>query len=131
MTELKIVINDTKTGKSYAKTAEDDNFSGLKLGSKIKGEIVGLDGYELEISGGSDSSGFPMVKKLNTNTRKRVVLTCGPGIKIKTRGARIRKSIRGSIIADDIKHLNLKIIKYGSKKLEDILGIAPKEEKKE
>ncbi|MBS3107629.1 30S ribosomal protein S6e [Candidatus Woesearchaeota archaeon] len=131
MTELKIVINDTKTGKSYAKTAEDDSFLGLRLGSKIKGDVIGLDGYELEISGGSDNAGFPMVRKVNTTARKRVLLTCGPGIKIKTKGAKIRKSIRGSIIADDIKHLNLKVIKYGSKSLEESLGIAPKEEKKE
>ena len=121
MSEFKIVIGDTKTGKSYQseiKGKEADVFSGLKLGSKVKGDSFGFSGYEFEITGGSDKSGFPMRKDLNTTARKKILVVEGIGVKRKRKGQRQRKSVRGNTISSQISQINLKILKYGKEKLE-------------
>ncbi|MEA3378813.1 MAG: 30S ribosomal protein S6e [Nanoarchaeota archaeon] len=134
MAEIKCVINDVKKGKSFHKTLPENVFIGMKLGEIVKGDLLGLNGYEVEIAGGSDNSGFPMRKDLIGTSRKKVLLTKGPGIKLKRKGERSRKSIRGNTIDIDTAQINLKIVKYGSKSIEELLGLvkeAPKEEAKE
>jgi len=128
MPEFKITINDPKTGKSYNKALDTNIFKRKKIHDKIPGDELGLKGYELEISGGSDTAGFPMRKDLSGTAKKKLLLTGGVGVKIKRRGARIRKTIRGNEIGLHTAQINLKIIKYGSKKLEDALGSAEKKE---
>lgn len=133
MVEFKVVINNVKTGKSYQKTVPEQGLMGKKIGDKIDGKIVGLTGYELEIKGGSDTAGFPMIATLDTIGRKKALLSKGPGVKIKRKGMLKRKTIRGNTISDKTAQINLKIIKYGAKTIEEILGIAkeaPQEEKK-
>ena len=74
MPEIKCVINDVKSGKSYTKPVEDHVVIGRKIGEKVAGSVVGLSGYELEITGGSDSAGFPMLRFLDSPLRKRIIL---------------------------------------------------------
>ena len=80
MAELKLVINDPKTGKSYAKVSDID-LAGNKIGDKIQGDQLGLKGYELQITGGSDTAGFPMRSDIEASTRKRALLSSGPGLR--------------------------------------------------
>jgi len=127
MAEQKLVINDVKTGKNYAKTVTDDTLMGKKLRDKISGDLVGLPGYELEITGGSDNAGFPMRADIDTAGRKKALLTSGPGVHIKRKGQRTRKTIVGNTISETTVQINLKITKYGTKKLEDALGLAKEE----
>lgn len=128
MVEFKIVINDVKTGKSYQKTVPEQGLTGKKIGDKIDGKIVGLTGYELEIKGGSDTAGFPMIATVDTIGRKKALLSKGPGVKIKRKGMLTRKTVRGNTISDKTAQINLKITKYGTKTIEELLGIAKKEE---
>ena len=128
MAEFKIVINDVKTGKSYQKTVSDSSLVGKKIGDKVDGKVVGLTGYELEIKGGSDTAGFPMIVTVDTSGRKKALLSKGPGVKIKRDGMIKRKTVRGNTISDKTAQINLKIIKYGTKKVEELLGIEKKEE---
>jgi small subunit ribosomal protein S6e len=143
MAELKLVINDVKNSKSYAKALneeESSNFMNLKIKDKIKGDLFGFNGYEFEIRGGTDKAGFGMRSDLPGTARKKALLTEGPGIHIKRKGMRIRKTIRGNTIAEDISQVNLKIINYGKDDLKKLLGVeeakeepkaeAPKEEVK-
>ncbi|MEK6904677.1 MAG: S6e family ribosomal protein [Nanoarchaeota archaeon] len=127
MAEIKCVINDVKAGKSYARAVEDHVLTGRKIGDKVPGSIVGLTGYELEISGGSDSAGFPMMKSLDTGLRKRIILKKGFALKDVKKNVRIRRSVRGNQINQFSAQINLKIDKYGSKGVEELLGIHPKE----
>ncbi len=128
MAELRFVINDVKTGKSYQKALDTSDFEGKEVGEKIKGELLGLDGYELEITGGSDYAGFPMRKDISGTSRKRALLTKGVGMKkIEKKGIRKRKTVCGNRIHDKIVQVNLKVLKEGSKKLEEIFK---KEEEK-
>ncbi|MDD5111859.1 MAG: 30S ribosomal protein S6e [Candidatus Altiarchaeota archaeon] len=130
--ECKIVISDPETGKSYQKELKDDrakHFKSLKIGSEFDGGVLGLADYKLSITGGSDRSGFPMRRGIHGTTRSMVLSKGGVGYN-PLKSERIRKRMRGEMVSDDISQINVKIIKKGSKSLEESLGIAPKEEKK-
>ena len=122
MAEIKIVIG--YKGKSYQKTISDE-LIGRKIRDKISGDLIGLKGYELEITGGSDTAGFPMRRDVPGIGRKKPLLTRGPGVKINVRGERIRKTVRGNTISDDTAQINLKVLKVGS---EDLGKLFKKEE---
>jgi len=129
MAELRFVLNDIKTGKTYQKALDTEDFNGKKVGDKVKGDFLGLGGYELQISGGSDFAGFPLKKEVEGTGRKKALLTKGTGLrKITRKGVRIRKTVCGNTINNKTVQVNLKITKYGDKKLEDIFG--KKEEEK-
>ncbi len=128
---MKLVVADPETGKTYQKELDKNQekvLYGLKIGDKVKGDQLGLAGYELVITGGSDRDGFPMRADLHGTGRKRVLLSSGPGFYPKRKGERRRKTIRGNTIAEDIAQVNTKVTKKGEKSLEEVMG---KEEKKE
>lgn len=128
MVEFKFVIADPKAGKCYQKEIKDDearSMLGLKIRDKVKGEKMGLKGYEFEITGGSGKSGFPMRKDVEGTARKKVLLTGGKGTKRK--GQKQRKSVRGNTIGLKTSQINVKILKYGKEKL----GEPEKEEPEE
>ncbi len=126
---FKLVINNKE--KAYSKELnenESNAFLGKKIGDAVSGSTFGFKNYEFQITGGSDKDGFPMRYDLPGAGRKRLLLARGPGINIKGKGMRRRKTLRGNLIAVDIKQINIKVLKEGEKKLEEIF---PKEEKKE
>jgi len=132
---FKLVVSDPKTKKTYQKEVSQKE-SGLlnrKIRDKVKGDFLGLSGYEIQITGGSDKQGFPMRPDIQGSARKKVLLTGRPGFHPKQKGERKRKSVRGNTISQEIAQVNAKIVKYGTKKLEQIFGKKeekPKEEKK-
>lgn len=134
----------TKQGKTYKLETENKALIGKELHQKIQGKDVSpdLEGYEFEIRGTSDKSGFTSLKSVEGTGLKRVLLSYEKGMKrrpkyeakkkratIKPKGLRLRKTIRGKIISPDIVQINLKIIKEGKKSLKDIFE--PKENEKE
>ena len=128
---MKLVIADPETGKTYQKEIEKNTekvLYGQRIGDKVKGDKLGLPGYELVITGGSDKEGFPMRSDLHGTSRKKVLLSSGPGFHPKRKGERRRKTVRGSTIADDIAQVNMKVLKKGEKGLESLIE---KKEKKE
>lgn len=133
MAELKVVVANPKTGKCYQKVLPENVFTGMKVKDKIEGESLGLDGYELEITGGSDVSGCPIRADLPGLGKKRVLLTEGPCIKMPraSRGLRIKKTVVANTITAQIVQLNAKITKEGSKSVEESWNIQPKEVKAE
>ena len=131
MAEFKLVINDAKHGKSYSKIlneSESENLMNLKIKDKVKGDYFGFHGYEFEITGGTDKAGFPMRYDLEGSGRKKALLANGPCVKIKEKGMRVRKTIRGNTIANDTSQVNLKVLNYGKDSVAKLLG---REEKKE
>ncbi len=128
MVETKIVVNDPKTGKSYQKILEENPFINNRVKDKVEGNTVGLEGYSLEIRGGSDKSGCPIRYDLNGFGKRKALLTKGPCIKNKIRGLKKRKTVVGNLINQDIVQVNLKILTHGSGNLAELM---PKLEKKE
>ena len=125
MVEFKLTINDPKTGKSYQKTISGDEtstFRGKKLGDKIDGTKFGLDGYELEITGGSDKQGFPMRKDIEGQGRTNPLVVSGVGAKAKRDGERQRKTIRGNALSTEVSQINIKVIKAGKDSLDKLFG---------
>jgi small subunit ribosomal protein S6e len=90
--------------------------------------VIGLAGYTGKITGGSDKNGFPMNPSLPGATRKKIFFGKGVGLKSKRKGLRVRKTVRGKLIAEDIHQVNVSVVKAGSKALADIFK---KEEKAE
>ncbi len=124
MVEMKVVIG-TKSGKAYQITLTEEQAKalvGLKIGDKFNGELIGLPGYELEITGGTDKDGFPMRPDLPGTGRARLLLSSGPGYVPREKGVRRRKMVRGNTVALDIAQLNVKVVKEGSKPIEELLG---------
>src|SRR3989344_5672336 len=109
MAECKLVINDVKTGKSYAKVLPENIFLGRKVGDTLAGDEIGLDGYQLEISGASDNAGFPIRKDLSGIGRKQLILTEGPGVRIRNaeKGIRVKKTVTSNNIDQNIVQINL------------------------
>ena len=131
---FKLVI--TNKGKGYCKElseTEGQAFLNKKMKEKISGNTFGFKNYEFEITGGSDKDGFPMRYDLPSAARKKLLLNKAPGVKIDRKGMRKRKTVRGNIIAEDIKQINLNVLKEGEKKLSEIFGKTEenKEEKTE
>ena len=131
MPGVKFVISDPKTRKSYQLEVEPTktvSLIGKKIGEEFNGDLIGLGGYSLKITGGSDKDGFPMHPQVKGPGRKKVLLSSPPGFHPKTKGERRRKLIRGNTISEDIAQINIKIEKAGEKPLEQMF---PSKEKKE
>lgn len=120
---FKLVVSDPESGKSYqveVKDPEARGILGLKIGDKFDGNIAGLPGYELQITGGTDRDGFPMRPDITGPGRRGVLLAGGPGFNPKKRGGRRRKRVRGAQVSEAVIQVNTKIVKRGEKPIEGI-----------
>ncbi|MAE49423.1 hypothetical protein CMI48_01205 [Candidatus Pacearchaeota archaeon] len=119
------VSDSSSKGKTFKLELEDTGvLSGKSIGDAVKGEDVDskLAGFELEIMGGSDKSGFPMCGEVEGIGLKKVLFKeKGWGMHDARKGVRLRKSVRGKTISGDIVQVNLAVVKSGGK-LEDLFG---------
>ncbi len=124
MATFKVVINDTKTGKSYQKEitgTKANSLIGKRIGQEVDGVFVDLPGYKLLITGGTDKDGFPMRKNLQGARRKKLLLKGGIGFHPTRSGMRKKKMVRGNTISADIVQINMKIVQYGPKPIEEAI----------
>lgn len=116
-------LNIGDKGKAWRVELESEALLGKKIGEKIAGKEIkeDLDGYELEITGTSDKAGFPGHKDIDSPTLTKRLLKRGFGMKTaEPKGLRLRKTLRGGIISEDTIQINMKVIKHGHKKLQEI-----------
>jgi len=107
-----------KNGRSVQKDLESSKpLLGKKLGDTIHGELIGFDGYEFQIMGGSDDAGFPMRKDSPGFGRRRILATYSTGVRDVPKGIKIRKTVAGNIVSPKIVQLNLKVLKEGKESL--------------
>lgn len=142
---FKINISE-KSGKTYHLETEAKSLDEKELNDKIQGKEISpeLEGYEFEITGASDKSGFTAMKEVDGIGLKKILLTYGKAMKKRPKkegkkkrsknrpkGLRLRKTVRGKVISEAISQINLKILKKGSKKLSEIFPEQnkPKEKK--
>jgi len=136
---FRIVISEPKSRKAWQIEKEVPSLIGKKIGENFDGSSIGLSGFSLQITGGSDKEGFPMRPDLPGVSRKKVLLTKGVGfsgtkkirkVKYKVKGMKKRKYVRGNTISDAIMQVNCKVVQ-GEGDIPTILGIQPKEKKEE
>lgn len=136
MVEFKVVVNDVKGGKSHQVQISGhhaNSLIGKKIGDEVDGIFISLPGYKLSITGGTDKNGFPMRNDLPGTIRRRLLLSKSKGFHPKENGLRHKKSIRGNTVNQDLVQINMKVTKYGSKPVNELIKPEPGEqqEKKE
>ena len=134
MVEFKVVVSDQKTGRSYnvnVSGGQAGAIIGKRIGDELDAGPLGLPGYRMEITGGSDRDGTPARRNLPIAGRKRLLLSGGAGFRPVREGQRRRKSIRGNEFTADFVQINARITAYGEKPLEEYFAKPAPEEKKE
>ncbi|MBD3210936.1 30S ribosomal protein S6e [Candidatus Micrarchaeota archaeon] len=129
---MRIVISDTASGKSYQvelPKEKEAQIAGKKIGDELDGNLVGAAGYTLELTGGSDDSGFPMRREVFGPVKKKVLTSKGVGFNAKRKGERKRKVIRGNTYSSDIVQVNTKVKKAGATPLDQLFKKEEKESK--
>ncbi len=143
--KMTVAVGNPGTKKTYKVELDMDKAQplfGKKIGQEFNGESIGLDGYKLKVTGGSDLSGFPMRRDIEGSGKRRVLLNVGSlgfrsrryhgvpegeGAKKKLKetrkGERRRKSIRGNTISDSIRQINCVVTKSGKATPEKLLGL--------
>ena len=131
MANFQVVVADPDSGATYQRDVDGQDanrFIGKEIGQTVGGDAVDLDGYEVEIRGGSDNAGRPMRDDVNGPALKEVMLEGGTGYNPKRDGERKRVTVRGKEVSDDIAQLNVSISEHGEESVEDLLGESDDEE---
>ena len=80
--DFRVVVSDPKSGKAYQVELKDPGAGkllGKHIGDKIEGDILGMPGYSMQVTGGSDREGFPMRADLPGTKRRKILLSTGTG----------------------------------------------------
>ena len=124
----KLVLSNPENGT--AKTIELDPkvfslFIGKKIGDELDGSIIGMKGYKIRITGGTDRDGFPMRPDVSGSRRVRILLSGRVGFhprekppskkkkkrqRRRKKGLRRRKTVRGNVISDAIAQINAVLV---------------------
>jgi ribosomal protein S6E (S10) len=128
-------INVSHKGRTFKAESDNESLIRMKIGDKINGDLVSaeLDGYHLEITGTSDIAGFPGIKgEIGSQLRKILLTKNDIGMRItRPKGLRLKKSVRGEEISEKTVQINMKVLKEGKKKFDEVCPAKQKEEKKE
>ena len=150
MANFKFVVSEKQNSWQIEKPQEDCPVMGKKVGESIPVDLLGLEGYELKITGGTDKDGFAVNPNLEGPGRQKLILTKKDtgfsglirGKKVKKpphpiEGVRKRKLVRGNTLSDAMMQINCVVTKAGPKPLAEIMpkkgegAAAPAESKKE
>jgi len=121
---MQLVVGDTD-GSTYSIELDESGatrLNGKRIGDTFDADFAGLDGYTLEITGGSDEDGFPMKQQVKGSARKRLLVKGGIGVSGLKDGERKRISLHGNSIADDIVQVNCRVEESGSSSIEELLN---------
>ncbi len=125
MAEFTVAVSDPESGHTYQVEVDEQDanrFIGRELGDEVDGGAVGLDGYTLELTGGSDTAGRPMRPDVRGTATKSIMSDGGIGFEPTTDGERKRITIRGREVSDDTRQINAKIVGRGSDDVDELLG---------
>jgi small subunit ribosomal protein S6e len=131
MTNFQFIVSDPTKRKAYKIEVDQDKAVGIvgkTIGENFNGDMLGLSGYEIQITGGTDKDGFPMHPQVHGPGRKKIVLSNRPGFHPLIKGQRRRKMVRGNTISADIIQINCKITKTGTTSMESLFKKESKEE---
>ncbi len=121
---FKLVISDPETAKAIQYELDDvktNALIGKTVGEVVEGDILGLPGYKLKITGGSDTSGFPIRHDVHGSGKKRILVRGPPGFRPKREGIARRKMVRGRELGSDLSQVNMRVEEKGSTPLEELI----------
>ncbi len=130
MADFRVVVSDTKSAQAYQVAitgAAANKLIGKNIGDTVSGDMVGLAGYTLKLTGGTDKDGFAMRADIPGPSRRKILVAGGVGYKPRAEGVKKRKSMRGREISSDIAQINAVIVEYGQKPLSEIFVKKEKE----
>jgi len=133
MAKFKVIVSDPEAGSSRVLEVEGARavpLVGRRLGEVIDGAAVGMSGYKLRVTGGSDKDGFPMRPNVHGGVRVSVILSEGVGFQSSKGGERRRKTLRGNVVTDDIVQINMMVVEKPKKKEKEKKEEKVKEEEK-
>lgn len=125
MADFQVVVADPETGRTYQFEIEGQSanrFMGRELGETVDGGAVGLDGYELEITGGSDVTGRPMREDVSESGLTELLLSGGTGFNPTSDGERRRVTVRGREISDETRQINATVLTRGDRPVDELVG---------
>jgi small subunit ribosomal protein S6e len=125
MAEFTVAVSDPEDGHTYQVEVDGQDanrFIGRELGDEVDGGAVGLDGYTLELTGGSDTAGRPMRPDVRGVATKSIMSDGGVGFEPTTDGERKRITVRGREVSDDTRQINAKIVARGDDDVAELLG---------
>lgn len=125
----RLVLADPSTGKTSTIHLQPQQFvllRGKKIGDEVDASALGAGQGRIKITGGTDSSGFPMRADVSGPRLVSLLLTRGAGFaarrkppsKAKKRrnrrpveGLRKRVTVRGNMISDEVVQINAVLLK--------------------
>jgi small subunit ribosomal protein S6e len=125
MATFAVVVSDPETGRSYQVEADDQDanrFLGREIGDEVDGAAVDLDGYTVEVTGGSDQAGRPMREDVSGPGLRELLLDGGVGFDPSRDGERKRVTVRGREISDETVQVNVRIAERGDTPVDELLG---------
>ena len=134
MVTFQAVVADPESGRTYQREVDGQDanrFLGLDIGEEADGAAVGLDGYSVEITGGSDAAGRPMRGDVAGSGLKDVLLDGGAGFKPQRDGERKRVSVRGSEVSEATVQLNVAVAERGDTSIPVLYGLEEPEEEED
>lgn len=139
MADFRVVVSDSKSKLAHQVEITGpaaNKLIGKNIGDVVSGDITGMAGYTLKLTGGTDKDGFAMRGDLPGPGRRKILVAGGVGYKPPADGVKQRKAMRGKEISSDVSQINAVIVEYGQKPMSEIFvkkegEEAKKEEKKE
>ncbi|WP_136690138.1 30S ribosomal protein S6e [Halorhabdus amylolytica] len=125
MADFTVAVADPEAGDTYQVEVEGQDanrFVGRELGDEVDGGAVGLDGFTLELTGGSDDAGRPLRADVRGTDLKSILLEGGTGFNPERDGQRKRVTVRGREVSDMVRQLNVRIAEYGDGDVDELLG---------
>jgi small subunit ribosomal protein S6e len=126
MPTFQVVVGDPDSGDSHAFDVDGQSanrFIGREIGEEVDGSAVGLDGYTLTITGGSDDAGRPMREDVAGESLTEIMVAeASTGYHPDRDGERRRVTVRGREITEAVVQINATVSEAGADPIPVALG---------
>jgi small subunit ribosomal protein S6e len=134
MATFQVVVSDPETGHSYPMEVDGQDanrFLGRDVGDEVDGAAVGLDGYTVAVTGGSDQAGRPMREDVAGPGLSEKLLAGGTGFNPERDGERRRVTVRGREVSEAVTQLNVRVSERGETPVDELLGEGSEEDEED
>lgn len=126
MASFTVVVGDPDSGLAHQLEADGQDanrFLGKSIGDEVDGSSVGLEGYTLEITGGSDDAGRPLNETVAGADLQEVLMKeKQTGYNPDRDGERRRITVRGREVSDAVAQINASVAESGDTAVEELLA---------